>query len=331
MHSSLTLKGTVFSPPRFCAPMAGVTHSAFRRLLSEFGGYGALFTEMLAGRALLGECVGRSPYTRRRPEEGRVIYQLLLRDADRLSEMVERLKPCEPAGLDLNCACPAPDARFQKAGGELFEDPVRLSAILTGLRAVWAGPLSVKIRLGKNTPGWEERLAQRLRLFEECGVDAVIVHPRFFDEKLKRSSRLNLLPWLVTLTRLPLVASGDIAGPATVAAHPDWFAGVAGIMIGRMAVARPWLFADWDQPPRSPDYREVWFRLCAYVCEDFPPEKAFLRMKQFTAYYARNFAFGQQLAAASQSAPDLETQRDRAARFFDSPQPIVSQPDFSGV
>ena len=48
----LVLRGVVFAPPLFSAPMAGVTHSAFRRLLSDFGGYGALCSEMLSGKYL---------------------------------------------------------------------------------------------------------------------------------------------------------------------------------------------------------------------------------------------------------------------------------------
>jgi hypothetical protein len=51
LPAPLTLRGTRFDPPLFCAPMAGITHSAFRRLVAEFGGYGALFTEMRSRHA----------------------------------------------------------------------------------------------------------------------------------------------------------------------------------------------------------------------------------------------------------------------------------------
>ncbi len=61
---------TPSSPTLFCAPMAGVTHSAFRRLLADFGGYGAIYTELLAGRQMVNEEAGKSPYLKRRAEEG---------------------------------------------------------------------------------------------------------------------------------------------------------------------------------------------------------------------------------------------------------------------
>ena len=157
------------------------------------------------------------------------------------------------------------------------------------------------------------------------------VHPRFFDEKLKRPARHQLFAWIAGLTRLPVIANGDILGPQTLDANPQPFAPVAALMVGRMAVARPWLFARWNHPGPTPDYGDAWFRLFEYVREDFPDEKALRRVRTFTAYYARNFAFGHRLASAVRSAPDLDSQRERAARFFEADPPLVSAPDFSGV
>lgn len=61
----MVLKNSPILPPLLCAPMAGLTHSAFRRLLSDFGGYGALFTEMLSARAVLVEDLHHSPFTKK--------------------------------------------------------------------------------------------------------------------------------------------------------------------------------------------------------------------------------------------------------------------------
>src|SRR5512134_3989837 len=107
----LVLRGVTFAPPLFSAPMAGVTHSAFRRLLSDFGGYGALYSEMLSGKYLLHEDLERSPWLKRRPAEGRVIYQLLMSDDDRLPEIAARLRRLAPDAIDLNLACDAPSVR----------------------------------------------------------------------------------------------------------------------------------------------------------------------------------------------------------------------------
>lgn len=332
MPDSLTLRGTVFRPPLFCAPMAGITHSAFRRLLADYGGYGALFTEMLAANALLVDNFRTSPYVKRRPSEGKVIYQLLLGAGDRLEAVIERLGAAQPDGLDINCACPAPDARHRQAGALLFDDDERLGEILRIARRYWPGPLSVKIRLGKRQDGWQERLSRKFRLFEDGGVDAIIFHPRFTEEKLKRPAAHALFAWAVSQTPLPIIASGDITGPETVRAHPEHFAGVAGIMVGRMAVLRPWIFSAWECPaPEPPDFAGVWETFRRYVCEDFTPAKAFLRLKIFTAYYARNFFFGHTLASEVQAAKSLDILCDRARAFLERQPQVVAAPNVASV
>jgi tRNA-dihydrouridine synthase len=317
LPGSLVLRGRTLGPALFCAPMAGFTHSAFRRLVSDFGGYGALFTEMLCGRWLLREDLARSPSARRRACEGPVVYQLMIADPADVPAVVARLTEVEPAGIDLNCACPAPHIRSAGAGSELFEDRDRLGAIVRALRSSYDGPLTVKVRLGRCREDWRERWLDRVRLLEECGVDALIVHPRFAEEKLRRRSRLDWLPGLVAETRLPVIASGDIQGPEVVRANPARFAGTAGIMVGRMAVVRPWVFRDWHgEGLPAPDYLEVWVRFARYVLEDYPEPKAFFRIRAFTRYYARNFQFGHALFAAAQASASLPELEDRATRFL---------------
>ena len=296
--------------------MAGITHSAFRRLLADFGGYGALFTEMLCGRWLLREPLEASPAVKRRPQEGTVFYQLMIGDPGIVSAVMDRLLEIRPAGVDLNCACPAPNVRAVGAGSELFEDPPRMEAILEAMRRKYPGPLTVKLRLGRPADDWRQRLSERLRLIAGCGADAVIVHPRFANEKLKRRARHELFPELCAAAGLPLVASGDIHRPAVVHEHPDHFRGVAAIMVGRMAVVQPWAFAAWHGPVSGINLLEVWQRFVTYVLEDFPPPKALYRVKAFTRYFARNFRFGHTLDAIAQGARDLAMLRRRAEDFL---------------
>ncbi|NLF19506.1 MAG: tRNA-dihydrouridine synthase family protein [Lentisphaerae bacterium] len=315
--------------PLVAAPMAGLTHSAFRRLVGELGGAAALTSEMLAGTRLLVERPD-SPYLRRRPGDGPVIYQLLLRDARRLDEIVDRLRPCHPDGIDLNCACPAGGVRALGGGAALFEDAPRLGGILRELRRLWSGPLSVKIRLGHSpVDGWEQRLRDRLAMLRDHGVDRLTIHPRFAVDRLTRPARPALLPWLCAEAGLPVVANGDIAGPATVAAHPEYYAACSGLMLGRIAVVRPWIFAAWQAGAgwSAPSAAAVWRRAADHIAEDFPAATAARRLRQFTGWYARNFAYGHILAGRVRHLEDLATLRDVAEAFLaDDPATVASPP-----
>lgn len=327
---SLTLRGVTFSPARFCAPMAGVTHSAFRRLVADFGGAGALFTEMICARRLLREDVRQSPTLKRRPAEGKVIYQLMVTEPEIVAPAIERLAVWRPDGLDLNCACPAPKIRQRGAGCELFADRPRLEGVLRALRREWPGLLTVKIRLGRPEPDWRATLEDRLALFADCGVDAVILHPRFTDEKLKRRARHELFPELVARARVPLLASGDLHDAATVRCLADALEGVVGILVGRRAAVQPWVFCGWTDANFVPDPLETWRRFCAYVREDFPEAEVFPRLQSFTAYFARNFRFGHELFRASQSSRTAEELEARALAFLGRRPERLQEPDMAG-
>jgi len=321
----LKVRDRSFEPALFCAPMAEVTHCAFRRVVARrFGGCGAFYTEMISGRGLLQEDPLRSPYLRRSAGEPRLIYQLMLNEHDPVERIVDRLLPLDPDGLDLNLGCHAPMVRRRQAGSRLFMDRRALESVLRRLRRAWGGLLSVKMRLGERRPGWRALLEDRIRLLEDCGVDLLAVHLRFFEDRFKRPARHDLLPWIASLTRLPVLANGDIVGPETVAAHPDRFRPAAGLMIGRAAAVRPWIFAAW-RGPVSVDYAGLWREMCEAVEQDFPPERALPRVKIFTRYFSRNFRFGHVLAVAVQNAADLEAARDAAKRFFaDDPEPVAA-------
>jgi len=312
--------------------MAGITHSAFRRLLADFGGYGALYTEMLSARMLVHEDPTTSPWLKRRPQEKQVIYQLLVADAARLPATLARLAPVSRDGIDINLGCPAATVQQKGGGSNLFDDPTRLRDIIRTIRRDFSGPLTVKIRLGRSTPDWRTVLHDRLRLLADEGIDALTLHPRFAEESLNRfQPRHTCYAELANETKLPIIANGDITGKGYFLANEALFTPSAGLMIGRMAAARPWVFAQWHQPDLLIDHHEVWTRLCNYIEEDFDLKTGLLRLKVFTPYFARNFTFGHTLFAAVHSAPNWATARSRADEFLSSNPPLNKTLSLSGL
>lgn len=319
-----------FAPGRFCAPLAGYTHSAFRRLVAGFGGCGAFWTEMLAARQTLNENFAKSPWLRRRPEEGQVIFQLMTHADDPLDRVLGRMADQGVEAIDLNLACDALSVRVWSAGSALFENLPALRKVATEARRHWPGLLTAKIRLGSRRPDWENRFAERIRLLEESGLDALVVHPRFFEDKFRRRARHELLGWVSSLTRLPLIANGDLVSPEQVGSLAVQLEPACAIMIGRMAVAQPWLFAAWNAPV-SVNLEETWQKMFVFIAEDFGPAVALRRIQMFTKYFAANFQFGHQFYTDLANAPSLAELQRRAIEFFSRSPTTLRQPSVAGL
>ena len=315
----MQLNGKAIAPALFLAPMAGITNSAFRRLLADFGGYGALTTEMLSASAFLRENPAQSAFSRRRECEGPVIYQLRISSEENLEATFAKLEELNPAAIDLNLGCPAPEIQKQASGAALFRDFERLRQVLTRIRACYRGALTVKCRLGDDPERWREPFVERLRLFEDSDVHAITVHPRFSTEKLKRRARWQEFPWIAARTRLAVIGNGDVRTVRDVRDNADCFGPLAGLMLGRIVAQKPWIFREFaGLPPVEIHFAEVWDRLYRYTLEDLPPERAIGRLKEFTAYFSNNFFFGHELFKACQKARSVFEIRGAAMRFLES-------------
>ena len=223
MFESISLNGKTIAPALFLAPMAGITNSAFRRLLADFGGYGALTTEMLSASAFLHENPAQSAFSKRRDCEGLVIYQLRTSGEEDLEAAFAKLETQNPAAIDLNLGCPAPEIQKQASGAALFRDFKRLKQVLKRIRACYRGTLTVKCRLGDDPERWREPFLERLKLFEDSDVHAVTVHPRFSKEKLKRRARWQEFPWIAARTRLPIIGNGDVCSLRDIQDNQAYF------------------------------------------------------------------------------------------------------------
>ncbi len=304
-------------PPLILAPMAGVSHSPFRRLVASFARPGLFFSEMLSARHLPNDVRKKSLWLQRAEVEYPMAYQIVAPNPEEAVIGARELAGYGAEIIDLNLACPAPNiAGKRKAGGHLLTDLGLIEQILTALRPAIACPLTVKIRLGV-VPDLAF-LKDLAGVLEATGVDAVTLHPRLTTEKLRGKARWEYIGQLKAMTRLPVIGNGDVTS------REDCLAmfrqtGCDGVMIGRAAVVKPWLFAEvlGEKQEITADflwatYQEAW-RL---ISEFYPEHQALGRIKEFTWYFSKNLRFGHNLAARMQSMPDLATCREFAELEF---------------
>lgn len=315
----IVIRDLVISPPLFLAPMAGLTHLALRRIIKEIGGVGLLSTEMLAARRLPGENPTISPFLLRTGLEKPLSYQMVVASAGDVVPAIDALRKLGADAVDLNMGCPAPALRRQGAGAALMDTPASVRAIVAQARKCTDLPLTAKIRLGVTLDA--VKLRDFCLLLEGEGIDLITVHARLRDESFSRLPRWEWVGRVKSWVSIPVVANGGISN-ASDGARCLEVSGADGLMIGRAAAEMPWVFADlattlYGAPPLArPDPPAVYNRFVDLLEAHFPPERRLGRLKEFTHYFQKNYAFGHHLATAVQSSAAVQEARERAEAFF---------------
>jgi len=178
---------------------------------------------------------------------------------------------------------------------------------------------------------WQTHFAGILKAMEVNGVDFINFHPRYAKEKLKRPAQWKFVEWLKSRTGIPIVLSGDITSPDVVGNNPSTVGLASGFMIARMAACRPWIFKTFKGEKAEPDYAEVWTRYVGYLREDFQDIEAAKRLKEFTAFYSRNFIHSHHFFTAVSTAGTLEEMNGRGMEFLSESPPLCAEPSFSGI
>ncbi len=320
MADTLILRSAVScSPPLALAPMVGLSHSALRLLILERGGIGLFFSEMLSVGRLPTENETVSPFLCRSSAESPLIYQIFAGPGQDIVPAVERIHQLNAQGIDLNLGCPAPAVR--KLGAGSFMAPDEVQAMIRLLRQSTHLPLTAKIRLGKTLD--EQTLLSFCRMLEGEGVDLLTVHARLQGEKFCRRPRWEWVAKVKNAVQIPVLANGGIFSVEDAATCLER-SGADGLMIGRGAVCKPWLFADIAKKIYNfngytgINVKDVYFRFMDLLEERFLPERRLGRLKQFTHYYSSNFTFGHHFAMGVQNSKNMTEASAVAREFFDT-------------
>jgi tRNA-dihydrouridine synthase B len=317
----IRIRDLQISPPLILAPMAGLTHSALRQIVLGFGGVGLLSTEMLAAKRLPSENPRISPYLIRTALEKPLSYQILISLAREMAPAIEVLHTLKADAIDLNLGCPAPAVGRSGAGISLMERPEDVRALVAEARKRTTLPLSAKIRLGLELD--ERKLRDFCTMLEDEGIDMLSVHARLKKESFDRRPRWEWVARVKDWLTIPVVANGGIfsvqdAEDCLRVSRAD------GLMLGRGAVTRPWLFAEiardvYGCTVAEPDVslQKVYDTFLELITEHFRPERRLGRLKEFTHYFAKNYQFGHLLATRVQSSASVDEARERAGIFFE--------------
>ena len=222
----------------FVAPMAGITDRAFRRLARRFGAALAV-SEMLSSRPELRD--SRKSRLRREHagEERPVSVQIAGAEPAELAEAARHNAALGADIIDINMGCPAKKVCNRQAGSALLEDERLVGRILDAVVAAVDVPVSLKIRTG---PDPRRRNALSIaRIAEAAGVQMLAIHGRTRACLFGGQAEYDSIAEVKASVRIPVIANGDIASGEDARRVLE-ATGADGVMIGRAAQGRPWLF-----------------------------------------------------------------------------------------
>ncbi len=300
--------------------MAGLTHSALRQVMVGFGGVGLLSTEMLSAKRLPRENPGISPYLIRTEVERPLSYQLMTSTEKEIDAAIDALHAFKADAVDLNMGCPSTAVGKMGAGVMLMEQPDEVRRIVAEARKRTALPLSAKIRLGSGADSG--KLKTFCSMLEGEGVDMLTVHARFKNESFARRPRWTYVAEIKQYIKIPVIANGGVFSVEDAETCLR-VSGADGLMLGRGAVMRPWLFAKIAGTVFGGNIKEpavslpnVYIAFLEALNERYRPVYRLGRLKAFTHYFARNYKFGHSLATTIQSSKNMDEARERAGAFF---------------
>ncbi len=318
----ILIRNLPVDPPLLLAPMVGLTHSALRQVISSFGGAGLLSTEMLSARSVPVENPLVSPYLIRTASEKPLSYQLLFSSTEELPPAIDALHELKADAIDLNLGCPAPLVGKRGAGISLMEEPENVRRIVAEARKRTSLPLTAKIRLGIELDA--RKLQAFCGMLEDEGIDMLSVHARLKKESFARKPRWESIADLKERLGIPVIANGGIFSVEDARTCLR-VSGADGLMLGRGAAIKPWLFAEiardlCGSPVAGPTVSlpSVYGAFIDRLNERFRPEYRLGRLKQFTHYFAQNYQFGHHLASRVQTSSSVEEVRKRADCFFEN-------------
>ena len=306
----------------FVAPMAGVTDRPFRQLCKKMGA-GLAVSEMVTSNSLL---YGSAKTLRRANHTGEVApisVQIAGADPAMMAEAARHNVDNGAQIIDINMGCPAKKICNVMAGSALMQDETLVGRILDAVvAAVPDTPVTLKFRTGWNLAN---RNAPNIaRIAESAGIRAVAIHGRTRCQQYTGEAEYDTISMVKTLIKIPVIANGDITTPEK-AKYVLETTGADGIMIGRAAQGRPWLFREIEHFLKTGEHlppaqvTEIHAILQAHL-EDlydfYGLETGFRVARKHIAWYTRGLIGSASFRHHMNQLPNIEQQMQAVNDFF---------------
>src|SRR5215217_3384189 len=252
-RTNVKIGNVTLASPFVVAPMAGMTDTAFRRLVKRNGGCGLVVSEMVSSEGLVRGIDRTLKYAEYTEEERPVSIQIFGGDPEKMAAAAQIVEGMGADVVDVNMGCPVAKIAKHNAGCSLMREPAHAADVIRAMSRAVRIPVTVKMRAGWdaseiNAP----ELAKRL---EDAGAAAVAVHGRTAAQSYTGFSDWDLIARVASGLSIPVFGSGDCVEPGQIVERLQ--SGVSGVLVGRGALRNPWIFEQAHDMANGRQPREV--------------------------------------------------------------------------
>jgi tRNA-dihydrouridine synthase B len=314
--------------PFAIAPMAGMTDTAFRRLVKRHGGCGLVVSEMVSSEGLVRGIDRTLEYAEYTEEERPVSIQIFGGDPAKMAAAAQVVEGMGADIVDVNMGCPVPKIAKHNAGCSLMREPAHAATVISAMVKAVRIPVTVKMRAGWND---DERNAPTLgKIVQDAGASAIAVHGRTAEQSYSGSADWDLVARIARDLSIPVFGSGDCVEPEQLVERLRL--GVQGVLVGRGVLRNPWILAQAGdlvagRAPRPVSREQRGRFLFDYIdlllSERIDESRALShdrwivnKLRALGSWYTKGLENGSHLRTMINSAVSLQQVRDAIATFF---------------
>lgn len=228
--------------PLFLAPMEDITDPSFRYMCKQFGA-DVMYTEFISSDGLIRDGKKSLKKLEIFDYERPMGIQLYGHIIESMVEAMHLAVESAPEIIDLNYGCPVRKIANRGAGAGMLNNIPLMMEMTRAIVKASPIPVTVKTRLG-----WDEHskiITELAKQLQDCGIAALTIHGRTRAQFYRGEADWTMIGEVKNdpAIHIPIIGNGDITSPGIAKEKFEKY-GIDGIMIGRAAVGRPWIFKE---------------------------------------------------------------------------------------
>ena len=301
------------------APMEDVTDPPFRRVCHRLGA-DIVYTEFISSEGLIRDARKSTQKLKIYEDERPVSIQIFGSREEAMAESAEIAEAANPDFIDINCGCWVKDVVKRNAGAGLLRDLPMMRQIIKSVVDNTKLPVTVKTRLG-----WDRNsivITDVARMVEDVGAVALAIHCRTRDQGHEGLVSWEYIPEVKKAVSIPIILNGDVRTPEDV--KRAFETGADAVMIGRAAIANPWIFRDAQhymktgevpEPPTLEERISVALEHLRNNLEYKGDHYGILEFRKFWGGYLKGLPLAAHARRDLVVAPDIEAVEERLERY----------------